>query len=142
MVLKQLSVVLANRPGELSKLSDLLGDEGINIRAIAAATEEEKSVVRFVVDNPRKALAVFQGRNYAVTTQDVFAVETPDHPGGMNAVLKPLKEAGINVIFFYPLIGRYRGEAVIILGVDRTDEAIAVLKKNYIPVLEKELFSI
>jgi len=142
MVLKQLSVALMNRPGELSKLSDLLGDEGINVRAIAAATEAETSVVRFVVDNPRKALSVFQSRGYQVTTHEVFAVEAPDHPGGLNAVLKPLKEAGINVLYLYPFIGRFHDNAVIIVGVDRTEDAIAVLQKNYIPVLQKELYSI
>ena len=142
MVLKQISISLPNRPGELSKISDLLGDEGVNIRAIASATEAESSVVRFVVDNPKKALAVFKSRGYQVTTHDVFAVETPDHPGGLNAVLKPLKEAGINVLYLYPFIGRFHDDAVLILGVDRTEDAIAVLQKNYIPVLKKELYSI
>ena len=142
MVLKQISINLPNRPGELSKISDLLGDEGINIRAIASATEAETSVVRFVVDNPRKAQAVFKSRGYQMTTHDVFAVEAPDHPGGLNAVLKPLKEAGINVLYLYPFIGRFHDNAVLILGVDRTEEAIAVLQKNYIPVLKKELYSV
>jgi len=142
MVLKQISITLPNRPGELSKISDLLGDEGVNIRAIASATEAESSVVRFVVDNPRKAQAVFKSHGYQVTTHDVFAVETPDHPGGLNAVLKPLKEAGINVLYLYPFIGRFHDDAVLILGVDRTEEAIAVLQKNYIPVLKKELYSV
>ena len=142
MILKQISLVLANRPGELSKISDLLGDEGINVRALSAATESDTSVVRFVVDNPRKALSVFKSRGYQVTTHEVFAVETPHHPGGLNAVLKPLKEAGINVLFLYPFIGRFHDNAVLIIGVDRTEDAIAVLQKNYIPVLKKELYSV
>ena len=142
MVLKQISVTLPNRSGELSRISDLLGDEGINIRAIAADTEAETSVVRLVVDNPRKAQAVLKSLGCTMTTHDVFAVETPDHPGGLNAVLKPLKEAGINVLYLYPFIGRFHDNAVLIIGVDRTEDAIAVLQKNYIPVLKKELYSV
>ena len=142
MYTKQVSIFLENKKGRLAEVTKLLKDEGINIRAIASATEAETSVVRFVVDNPKKALAVFKSRGYQVTTHDVFAVETPDHPGGLNAVLKPLKEAGINVLYLYPFIGRFHDDAVLILGVDRTEDAIAVLQKNYIPVLKKELYSI
>ena len=142
MILKQISLALANRPGELSKISDILGDEGINVRALSSATESDTSVVRFVVDNSSKALSVFKSRGYQVTTHEVFAVEAPDHPGGLNAVLKPLKEAGINVLFLYPFIGRFHDNAVLIIGVDRTEDAIAVLQKNYIPVLKKELYSV
>jgi len=120
----------------------MLGDEGINIRAIAAATEGETSVVRLVVDNPIKAQAVLKHCRCELSVHDVFAVETPDHPGGVNAVLKPLREAAINVLYLYPLIGRFHDNAVVIMGVDRTEEAIAVLQKNYIQILEQEVYSI
>ena len=50
----------------------------------------------------------------------MLAVETPDHPGGLNAVLKPLRSAGINVHYLYPHLGRVSDQAIVILGVDRT----------------------
>ena len=142
MILEQISVELIDQPGEMSKVSDLLGEEGINIRAICASPENGKSVVRFVVDNPQKAKDVLANNGYKIWTEQVIAVETPDHPGGLNAVLKPLKEAGINVSYLYPFIGRFQENAVIILGVDKTERAIEVLKKNYIRILEKELYEI
>jgi len=33
------------------------------------------------------------------------AVEIPDHPGAMQAILKPLREASINVLYFYTFLG-------------------------------------
>jgi len=80
MILKQISVELVDQPGEMSKVSDLLGEEGINIRAICASPAGEKSVVRFVVDNPEKTLDVLQSQGYKLEVEDVIAVETPDHP--------------------------------------------------------------
>ncbi len=142
MILKQISVELKNQPGEMSRVSDLLGEEGINIRAICAAPEGEKSILRFVVDNPDKMIDLLQGNGYKLMIEPVIAVETPDHAGGLNAVLKPLKEANINVSYLYPFIGRFHDNAVLILGVDKIEPAIEVLRKNYLTILEKELYQI
>jgi hypothetical protein len=71
-----------------------------------------------------------------------MAVETPDHAGGMNAVLKPLKDAGINVHYFYSHLGRVGGQAICILGVDRIEEAQKVLAANWVNTLGKEVYNI
>ena len=57
-MLKQISVVLKNVPGQLADLSVLLGKEGVNIRAISVADTSEVSTVRIVVDEPAKAAGV------------------------------------------------------------------------------------
>ncbi|MCK7470996.1 MAG: hypothetical protein MZU95_09555 [Desulfomicrobium escambiense] len=49
----------------------------------------------------------------------MLAVEMPDHPGGMNAVLKPLRDAKINAITMYPYIGR-ANNPIMIMEVDNT----------------------
>ena len=69
-------------------------------------------------------------------------METPDHPGGLNAVLKPLRAAGINVHYLYPHLGRVSGNAIVILGVDRTEDAQKVLAQNWVKTLGKEVYSI
>ena len=56
MVIKQISVILDNVPGALSNISELLGREGVNIRAISVADTSDISTVRFVVDDPVKAV--------------------------------------------------------------------------------------
>jgi len=142
MILEQISVELLNQPGEMSKVSDLLGEERINIRGICASPTNGQSVIRLVVDNSEKAIKVLTSHGYKIKVEKVIAVETPDHPGGLNSVLKPLKDAKINVEYLYPFIGRFQSNAVIILGVDKIDEAIEVLRRNYIRILEKELYVI
>jgi hypothetical protein len=142
MCIKQLSVSLENVPGKLSEVSEYLGKEGVNIRAISVADTSDISTVRFVVDDPVKAMNVLKSHGYSPKETDVIAVETPDHPGGMNAVLKPLREASINVLYLYPFLGRISDQAIIILGVDRTNEAVEVLKKNWVRVLGKEIYTL
>ena len=142
MVIKQLSVSLANVPGSFSTVSEILGREGVNIRAISVADTSDISTVRFVVDDPDKARNILTGNGYDPKEIDVLAVETPDHPGGVNAVLKPLKAAGINVHYLYPHLGRINDNAIVILGVDKTEEAQKVLAQNWINTLGREAYTI
>ena len=142
MSIKQLSVSLANVPGSFSTVSELLGREGVNIRAISVADTSDISTVRFVVDDPEKAKNILTGSGYAPRETAVLAVETPDHPGGMNAVLKPLKAAGINVHYLYPHLGRMDNNAIVILGVDKTEEAQKVLTQNWVKTLGREVYNV
>ncbi len=141
MRIKQISVVLENIPGKLSDISDVLGGEGINIRAITVADTSDLTTIRMVVDDPKKAILVLEGKNYEVRQRDVLAVETPDHPGGLNAVLKPLKEGHINVHYLYPYIGRIGDNAILIVGVDKLDEAIDTMKKNWVHLISESKLS-
>ncbi len=142
MVIKQLSVSLDNIPGTFSTVSEILGREGVNIRAISVADTSDISTVRFVVDDPEKAKNILIGNGYNPKETDVLAVETPDHPGGVNAVLKPLKAAGINVHYLYPHLGRINNNAIVILGVDKTEEAQKVLAQNWVRTLGQEVYNI
>ncbi len=143
MSIKQISVNLENVPGTLMDISERLGIEGINIRAISVAEADKASAVRFVTDNPAKTVNVLRSNGYAVVETDVIAVEVPDHPGGLLAVLKPLKAAKINVIYLYPFLGRGESDqAIIILAVDKTQEAINVLKKNWVRTFGREIYAL
>jgi hypothetical protein len=141
-MLKQISVVLKNVPGQLADLSELLGKEGVNIRAISVADTSEVSTVRIVVDEPAKALNILNGHKYQVYETEVLAVETPDHPGGLTAVVKPLKEAKINVHYLYPFLGRASDQAIVILGVDKIKDAEKVLKRNWVHTFGKEIYNL
>lgn len=142
MIIDQLSVKLLNRPGEMSKISDLLGDDGVNIKALTAAVHGDNAQVQLVVDDVKKALEALKAGGFDVHLHQVIAVETPDHPGGLNAILRPLKQANVNVVFLYPLIGKHHGNAVLILGAEPIETAISALQKQYITILDRELYAL
>ena len=143
MSIKQISLSLDNMPGRFLEVSEHLGAEGINIRAISVADTSDISTVRFVTDNPDKTVNVLKSHGYVIKETDVVAVEVPDHPGGLRAVLKPLKAANINVTYLYPYLGRGEsGQPIVIVGVDKTEEAIKVLKKNWVHTFGKEIYAL
>ncbi len=143
MLIKQISVSLDNTPGVFLKVSECLGNEGINIRAISVADTSDMSTVRFVTDDPGKTITVLKSNNYSVKETDVIAVEIPDHPGALQAVLKPLKEKDINVLYLYPFLGRGEsGQPIVILGVNKTENALSVLKENWVHTFGEEIYAL
>jgi hypothetical protein len=143
MSVKQISVSLDNVPGKFLAVSEYLGAEGINIRAITVADTSDISTVRFVTDDPQKTINVLKSHGYSIKETEVIAVEVPDHPGGLQAILRPLNAYHINVLYFYPFLGRGEsGQPIVIIGVDRTEEAIALLKKNWVHTFGSEIYSL
>jgi hypothetical protein len=140
MSVKQLRLETANVSGKLSYLSDVLAKHGVNIRAISVGTEtKEVSSVCIVVDDPKKAKNALTTENIDYIESDVLAVEMPDHPGGMNAVLKPLRDAKINVITMYPYIGRATNP-IMIMEIDNLKVATDVLKRNWVKLWDKDVY--
>jgi len=143
MAVTQISVSLENSPGKFLEISEILRTERINIRAISVADTADISTVRFVTDNAVKTAAVLRSHGFSVRETAVIAVEVPDHPGGLQAVLKPLKAANINITYLYPHLGHGESnQPIVILGVDKTEEAIEVLKRNWVHVFGDEIYSL
>lgn len=80
MTVTQLSIPIANKPGELSRISEMMGDSGVNILALFVTTVTGEGLMRFVADNPEKAKHVLTSHGMTVTTQEVIAAETPITP--------------------------------------------------------------
>ena len=137
---RQLSISLPNKPGMLSKISEIMGHNGINLIGLYVKTRGDEGILSFVANDVDRAASVLQVAGYEVHEDQVLACETPHHPGGLNAILKPLKEAGINVEYLYSYLGS-GDHAILLLGVDKLQEGIDVLEKNWIRLYGSELYS-
>ena len=141
MAVKQISISLENVPGKFSEVIGYLGENGINIIAVSVVDTADISAVRFVANDPEKAANVLESNGYSVKITEVLAVEAPHHPGGLNAVLKPLKEANININYLYTCLARSE-KAVLIVGVDNMEEATRVLRSNWVRMIDEEIYTI
>ena len=139
---KQIELWLHNIPGQLSAVSDILSDNRINIIACCyATTREEKGLFYFVANDPDKAVNVLKAAGYKIKTKEVIACEMPNHPGGMNVVLKLLKEAHINLDYIYPCMGT--GDiTIVILGIGPVKKTLKIMEDNWIKVWSDDLYHI
>ncbi|MCX5834681.1 MAG: hypothetical protein NTV99_09270 [Deltaproteobacteria bacterium] len=100
------------------------------------------STVRLVVNDPQKAVSVLKSFHFNLEVSTVLAVEVPFHPAGMNAIVKPLRNAEINIHYIYTTIDRLGKETILILGVDKIDEATEVLKQHWINFVGDKIYSL
>jgi hypothetical protein len=138
MKVEQISIFIENKSGRLAEITRILGDEGINIRALSLADTSDFGILRLIVNDAGKAKAALKERGFTVNKTEVVAVEVPDCPGGLSSILQTLDSQQINVEYMYAFVERCGGNAVIIFRFDETDKAISTLQANNFNVLQGE----
>lgn len=137
-MIEQVSVFLENKSGRLAELTRVLGDAGINMRALMVADTSEFGVVRIVCDRPHEAVRALEGVGFGASLTDVVAIEVPDRPGGLADVLDVLGAEGLNVEYAYCFIDPSGSAAIDIVRVDDSARAAAALRAAGIVVREPE----
>jgi len=100
-VAHQLSIFVANKPGVLGKVCDLLKKERINIYAITTSDNIDHSIIRLVVDEPHRALGLLEDYGTLVQETDVIMIDGPNKPGMIAEMARRLGEAKINIDYLY-----------------------------------------
>jgi hypothetical protein len=140
MKLKQISVFLENRPGILADLTTLLGDHGINIRALSIAETRDFGVIRMIVPDPALTADLLYEKGYSIQVVEVLAVEVTDEPGGLGKALSELASEHLNVDYLYTFMNKVADDAVIVLRADNLDYACTVLSRKGFKLLSQEDF--
>ena len=140
MKVMQISIFLENKSGRLSEVTRVLGDNGINIRALSLADTTDFGILRLIVNDTDKASKVLKDNGFTVGKTEVIAVEVDDRPGGLARILQILNQENINVEYMYAFVERSQDNAVIIFRFDdkNLDRAITLLKNAGITVLDAE----
>ena len=136
MKVEQISVFLENKPGALAEVTRILGESGVNIRALSLADTKDFGILRLIVNDNEKAMEILGRKGLTVRKTEVVAVEVPDRPGGLAEILRVLFEADINVEYLYAFVQQSGENAIIIFRFDETDRAIEVLSKKQVKILE------
>ncbi len=138
MKVRQLSIFLENQSGRLADVTEAIGAEGINIRALSLADTSGFGILRLIVDDIEKAQEILKNRGFTVRGTEVIAVEIPDRPGGLGGVLKIFGEARINIEYMYAFVQKATDNAVVVFRIDNIDEAVETLRSRGVRILSAE----
>jgi hypothetical protein len=138
MKITQISIFIENTKGRLYDVCSLLGKSGVNIRALTVAESPEFGILRIVVDNPEKAIAMLKENAFVANITDIVAVEVEDRPGALAGILKVLSDNDTNIEYMYGFVEKESNRALLVLRFDDPDKAIEVLQRNKIRVLGKK----
>lgn len=138
MKIKQISIFLENKSGRLARVTRVLGENNINIRALSIADTTDFGILRLIVNDPNTAFSVLKEAGFTVSATDVIAVEVPDRPGGLADALAALQEAGINIEYLYAFLQKATKAALVVFRVEQLDDAIRALQDKGIRILDGE----
>jgi len=129
MIIKQISVFVANRQGRLAEITDILAKNNISIRAVSISDTTDFGILRIIVDNPDNVVELLAENNITASMTTVLSVALEDKPGGLAAVLNVLAKNDIAVDYMYAYISLAHDRAFVILRVEKEEEAVEILKK-------------
>lgn len=138
MKVQQISVFLENKSGRLAEVTDVLGKNNINIRALSIADTTDFGILRLIVNVPEQAKEALRAAGFVVSTTEVLAVEVDDQPGSLSKAMRVLDDAGINIEYLYAFVQKDPQKALVVFRVEQIDAAVEVLQQNGIKLMPKE----
>lgn len=130
MNVTQISVFLENRAGQLSNITRVLSENGVDLRAINIAETADYGVLRLIPADAQKASAVLLQNGFIMAMTPVIAVAVPDRPGGLNSLLEALSEENIGIEYMYSVFSSNSGEALMVLQVGEAEKVADILSKH------------
>ncbi len=127
MTTKQISVFIENRKGRLGEILDVLKQNEVNILSTSLADTSEYGILRILSDKPEAAKRALTQSGFSVALTDVFIVQIPHEPGGLQQVLRVISDEELDVEYMYGLSVDGGSASIVVKTSDlqRADEAFA-----------------
>ena len=124
----QLTALLPNRPGMLTRLCEALSSHKINIVALSVVDTSDQSLVRMLCNNVREARRVMDTIGVPYGEAEVFALSMSNVPGALAKTASKLSRAKVNIDYLYASTGARTTKGVVVIGVSNLKRARKALK--------------
>jgi len=139
MKLKQLSLFLENRPGQLRAPLEALGRAHVDLLTMTLADTAQFGILRFIVADPERARQVLEDEGMVASVTEVVPIQVDNQPGGLAAVLTSIEDAGLGVEYMYDFGAASRGgKAAIVFRFEDPDAAVSALERAGVRILSSE----
>jgi len=130
MLIQQLSVFLPNQKGHMARVTKILQENGIDLRAVVAFDTSEYGILRLIVSDPEKALAVLLGEGFVAKISKIVAVEPEDRTGSLNELFCLLADNDLNIDYTYCFVIQKKEMPYFALKTNDLEKTAALLHKN------------
>jgi hypothetical protein len=138
--LRQFTIFLENRVGQLLEVVRRFEGTGIRICALSINDAAECAFVRFLVNDADRGREILERSGLAMIETDLIGVQLPEGPQPLLRVCTALLQAELNIIQTYPLIVRPRGKPAVAIMVENIEMAMETLnEKGFVIITEGDL---
>lgn len=119
---------IPNVPGALSRVTNILAKNKVNIIAILAPETNDFGLVRIFTDNFEKAKEVLDPVGYPFTFEEAYSINLKDKEGVLNELLSKFSLLGININYIFSTTSTNGNSARVVLSISDKKRGEEVLK--------------
>ena len=136
--IRQFTVFLENRVGQLLEVVRRFEGTGIRIVALSISDSAECAFVRFLLSHPERGREILEGAGLAIIESDLIGVELPDGSQPLLQVCSALLQAEINIVQAYPILTAQGSKPAVAIMVDNTEMALEVLSSKGFKMINED----
>ena len=125
--MKQITIVVKDRPGLLADISETMLEAGVNIESLDAEQIGGSAAIVMTVDKYDAALQALRDTPFKAVSEDAILVKLDDKPGALAMIARRFKDAGINLRSIRT-ISRDGGKSIVAISAQRTKEAMKLVE--------------
>jgi hypothetical protein len=99
--MKDFSIKLTNKPGDLARVAQALSRRGVNIKALTALSMDGVAMTRILPDDAAAARGALEAANIRFTEGEVHLLLLENKAGVVATITDRLGDAGINLEAIY-----------------------------------------
>lgn len=120
--MRNIRVVVPNRPGILAEVTEVLASHGIGIERIGVETHGNGALVRMSIERDDEALKVLTEGGYEAVTDDVLLAYVDDRPGALAQLSRRIADGNVNIRSLHH-VRREDGQALVAISTDDNERA-------------------
>lgn len=136
-LIRQFSVFLEDRVGQLARLTRLFETTEVHILGLSMVYSVDCAIIRMVLDEPDQGYDIIAHSRFPVCETELMAVSVPPGKRGLLSIWAALLSAEVNIRYAYPLFTRPKGRACMVLQTDQPETSYAALLQCDFDVLDE-----
>jgi hypothetical protein len=125
--MRDFTVHLTHKPGELGRVANALAKKGVNIRSLAGMAVGSQGLLRLVADDTEAARSALEENKIRFDEKELVTVLLENQAGEIAVVADKLSNAGVNLDAIY-VIGLSGDLVELALAVDDVKKAKKALE--------------
>jgi len=130
MSIKQISVFLENKTGQIAEIAALLAEKNIDLRAISIAETTDYGVLRLITDDADRSASILLEAGHIVSMTPVTVVAVEDRPAGLSGLLSIIASSDISIDYMYSLFTKQAGIAYMVFRMSSGGKFASLLNEH------------
>jgi len=126
--MKDVAVIIENRPGALADLGELLGKNGINMEGLCGIPLKDEAIIHLLVEDESVARFILEDAGYEISAiREVLVMDISPiagKPGSGGKMARKIGNVGVNIDLIY-----LAEHNKLVIGVDDINRAQNALAK-------------